>query len=353
VYAIHELQNGDLLIGTKNGGAWYFNRSSFKASSISIPYSPVADIKVYHFTPINEKTFLMCSSKGIWELQIDGKQTLVQRPKKYHELKQFAGTPVTDLLFANDSIAYIAGFTDGFFRWNYKRGTLKQYKKDENAGHKGPVSDELLNIVPAKDENVVICTKYGFSIYYPGPDSFLNVLPGKKYPNELPARNIKDAYDDGTNIWLATFGGGVQKYNKRTRLFSGYTVREGLPNNSVYAVVPDDKGNIWVPTNNGLAVLHVQTGGIKIFTTDDGLPDNEFNAYASYRAGSGSIFFSTLNGIVNTKPELIIDNPYPPKIALTYLQAYGKEKDSVFNIYNTSELQYLPVSIRYISSLLL
>jgi signal transduction histidine kinase/ligand-binding sensor domain-containing protein len=338
VYAIHELKNRDLLIGTKNGGAWYFKTNSFKATSIQIPYSPARDIKVYHFTPISEKTFLMCSSKGIWELQIDQEQTLVQQPKKYPELRQFAGLPITDVVFANDSIAYIAGFTDGFFKWNYKKGSLRQYKKDKNVTNKGPVANELLNIVEAKDNNLVLCTKSGFSIYYPGSDSFLNVLPGTKYPYELPGRNIKDAYDDGTDIWLATFGAGVQKYNKQTHLFSGYTIKEGLPNNSVYAVIPDNKGNIWLPTNNGLAVLNIRTRNIKTFTTDDGLPDNEFNAYASYRAASGNIFFSTLNGIVNARPELIADNPYPPKIALTYLEAYSKEKDSVFNIYNTSEV---------------
>ncbi|HEX8676971.1 MAG TPA: two-component regulator propeller domain-containing protein, partial [Segetibacter sp.] len=333
VYAIHQLRNGNLLLGTKSGTAWYFNTRSLKATSIKIPYQPARDIKVYHFTRINEQTFLMCSSKGIWELQINGSGGVVGKPKKYPELKQLAEIAVTDLVFANDSIAYIASYTDGFYKWNCKKGVFKKYGEDKNANGKGPVHHNLLNIVPADHKNLILCTKSGFSLYYPDSDSFFNVSPGKKYPYELPVGNIKDAYDDGTNIWLATFGAGVQKYNKRTRLFSGYTVKDGLPDNSVYAVIPDDKGNLWLPTNNGLAVLQIQTGSIKIFTTEDGLPHNEFNAYASYRDSSGNIFFSTLNGIVNTKPELIIDNPYPPKIVLTYLEASSKETDSVFNVH--------------------
>lgn len=41
----------------------------------------------------------MCTSKGIWELQIDHKQTLVDQPKKYPELKQLADIPITDLVY--------------------------------------------------------------------------------------------------------------------------------------------------------------------------------------------------------------------------------------------------------------
>ncbi len=52
-----------------------------------------------------------------------------------------------------------------------------------------------------------------------------------------------------------------------------YTVRDGLPSNTVYSVCKDSKGFMWIATDKGIA----RYNGIKFetFTTANGLPDNE------------------------------------------------------------------------------
>ncbi|MBS1686145.1 MAG: histidine kinase [Bacteroidetes bacterium] len=52
-----------------------------------------------------------------------------------------------------------------------------------------------------------------------------------------------------------------------------YTVRDGLPSSVTYAMAQDDRGYIWIGTEAGL----VRFDGLqfKVFTTQDGLPDNE------------------------------------------------------------------------------
>jgi hypothetical protein len=52
-----------------------------------------------------------------------------------------------------------------------------------------------------------------------------------------------------------------------------YTVKEGLPSNSVYRTILDDRGFLWVATENGIARFDGKK--FESYTTVDGLTDNE------------------------------------------------------------------------------
>ncbi len=52
-----------------------------------------------------------------------------------------------------------------------------------------------------------------------------------------------------------------------------YTVRDGLPSSTVYAITQDGKGFMWIGTEAGLA--RFDGAHFQIYTTQDGLPDNE------------------------------------------------------------------------------
>ncbi|MBA2762386.1 MAG: hypothetical protein H0U39_10600, partial [Segetibacter sp.] len=159
------------------------------------------------------------------------------------------------------------------------------------------------------------------------------------------------AYDDGKYIWVTTYGAGVQKFDKVKHTFTGITTKEGLPNDAVYSVIPDDNGKMWIATNNGLAAYNLQTKAIQIFTTQDGLPENEFNGYSGYRSNSGKIFYSTLNGVISINRRIDVSNPYSPNIVFTHFEANHAKKDSIFNCYNTSAIELPPgfnsINIRF------
>jgi signal transduction histidine kinase/streptogramin lyase len=53
------------------------------------------------------------------------------------------------------------------------------------------------------------------------------------------------------NLWIATQGGGVSKFNGLT--FQNYTVRDGLLSNYVRKLTTDDYGNVWVATAAGIS----------------------------------------------------------------------------------------------------
>lgn len=57
--------------------------------------------------------------------------------------------------------------------------------------------------------------------------------------------------DKDGNIWFGTTGEGVYRYNGKE--FIQYTENDGLSNNKVWCILEDKSGNIWFGTDNGLS----------------------------------------------------------------------------------------------------
>ncbi|GAB4207049.1 MAG: hypothetical protein Fur0023_17520 [Bacteroidia bacterium] len=71
----------------------------------------------------------------------------------------------------------------------------------------------------------------------------------------------------------------------------------GLPDNLIYGVVEDNKGNIWVSHNKGLSCINLNNGKITNYNNKEGLLSNEFNTGAYYRDKKGNIYFGNVNGV--------------------------------------------------------
>lgn len=109
---------------------------------------------------------------------------------------------------------------------------------------------------------------------------------------------------EGTNgdLWIATLGTGVCRYNPVTGEKIFYTTSTGLSNNTTYSILRDPEGNMWVSTNKGLSVINPVTGLIRSFGENDGQPIREFNSDASLITGEGKFLFGGVGGAVEFDP---------------------------------------------------
>jgi ligand-binding sensor domain-containing protein len=57
--------------------------------------------------------------------------------------------------------------------------------------------------------------------------------------------------DSDGNIWLGTYGAGVNKYNEKS--FEIYTDRQGLLGAIVSDIIEDRNGNLWFAQNSGVS----------------------------------------------------------------------------------------------------
>jgi len=120
--------------------------------------------------------------------------------------------------------------------------------------------------------------------------------------------------DSKGSLWVATLGGGVNRFHEETGVFTHLTTNEGLPSNAVYGLL-EAEGRLWMSTNNGLASYDLTSGEVRAYSTSDGLQDNEFNSGAYYRSSSGELFFGGISGFSTFYPaDLESAVPPPPMV---------------------------------------
>ena len=150
--------------------------------------------------------------------------------------------------------------------------------------------------------------------------------PEKK--NSLDNNFIKSICPDPNEpdniLWLGTAGGGLNRFNMEEGTFSYFTEKDGLPNNVVYGILPDEKGNLWLSTNKGLSKFNPQDSIFRNYDVNDGLQSNEFNTGAYFRSKDGELFFGGIKGLNYFYPDKIIDNPNIPRVVLTNIKLGDK-----------------------------
>ncbi len=145
-------------------------------------------------------------------------------------------------------------------------------------------------------------------------------------PSSLSNDDISTIYlaEEG-EIWIGTFGGGINQFDLSSGTFSVINKTSGLPSNVVLTIKEDDMNNIWVGTGNGLCSIS-PNGAIRVFDKDDGLQDLEFTKGASYVSKDGELFFGGINGFNRFYPKEILRNDRIPPVVVTDFKLLGTDE---------------------------
>ena len=152
----------------------------------------------------------------------------------------------------------------------------------------------------------------------------------------LPDVHLSSVHEnpDGS-LWVATLGHGLFRFDGRRAV--RYTSAEGLFDDTVFQIVADTRGWLWMTSNRGLfrsplAGLEALVAGqraqvtSRVYGEADGLPTSEFNGGASpaaVRAADGSVWFGSVRGAIRVDPALVPDAPTAPDVFLETLLVDG------------------------------
>ena len=120
----------------------------------------------------------------------------------------------------------------------------------------------------------------------------------------LPYDNIYHFYEDAEGVfWLATGGGGLISWDRKSGLSRQFSRKSGLPNNTIYAVYEDNQKHLWLPSDYGIIQFDKTRGNVRrIYLPEDGITYTEFNRISHYRARDSTLYFGSLYGITTFKP---------------------------------------------------
>jgi signal transduction histidine kinase/CheY-like chemotaxis protein/class 3 adenylate cyclase/ligand-binding sensor domain-containing protein len=173
----------------------------------------------------------------------------------------------------------------------------------------------------------------------------------KEHINEqdgLPNNSLLYLYIDADNIyWIASRGGGLIRWDKTKNIFKSYTVNEGLSHNIIYAVLEDDFGFFWIPSDLGLMRFEKATGICRTFLQPEGIPHEEFNRSSYFKDHNGNFYFGTLNGFIVFNPKDLLNvNTVSLPVRLTKFEAInektGVSKDFTYEAATSQDITLSP-----------
>jgi len=133
----------------------------------------------------------------------------------------------------------------------------------------------------------------------------------KVYDNPYAQANewqpfLKSFIDSAGQIWLSVTSNGIIVLDRDTyevvSVFNNKT--HGIDNN-VYGLIPDEDGDIWFSSHNGVYVVDTETKVLRHFDDFDGLVGNEFNLGAALKLDNGHIAFGSTAGVSIIEPSLL------------------------------------------------
>jgi len=135
-------------------------------------------------------------------------------------------------------------------------------------------------------------------------------------------------------FYLGTEKGQILILDTELNLLEILDQNQGLSNERIYTIEFDDQNNIWCGTEMGLCYIKFDFSRIVNFTTEEGLPDNDFNYESSAKSPDGLLYFGTQNGIVEFNPEEIISNLKEGDFEIILAEISKKKNPSQFEVYN-------------------
>ncbi|MGE4585969.1 MAG: two-component regulator propeller domain-containing protein, partial [Mangrovibacterium sp.] len=181
--------------------------------------------------------------------------------------------------------------------------------------------------------NMWIGTANGLSFlpadYVPAPGKKFSSCVRSDTPGSLSNNDIISiAQDSKDNIWICTYGGGLNRLSPESReppfAFFPFTDKEGLPGNLVLGVVEDLRNNLWISTDFGLSKFRPEDQSVENFYEADGLPENSFSESSGILTPCGKVVFGDLSGMIWFEPDSIRKSHKPVPVVLTDLLVSGQ-----------------------------
>jgi signal transduction histidine kinase/CheY-like chemotaxis protein/streptogramin lyase len=150
-----------------------------------------------------------------------------------------------------------------------------------------------------KDGNIAVATTSGLWIVDPFKQ-LSTLIDGSTGLSDHRITSVIESRDG--RIWIGTFLGGIQIYNRQTGEVQIVDQDRGLSNNAVAAMLEDNEGDIWVSTYRGITILSVEGQVIARIFKEDGLADNEGNRWSAYKITDGRLCFGSIAGVTIIDP---------------------------------------------------
>ncbi|WNJ20639.1 two-component regulator propeller domain-containing protein [Pontibacter sp. G13] len=212
--------------------------------------------------------------------------------------------------------------------WIGTRGGLFQYDYDQDtlmpAWPKIFGKRFIQDIGQDRSGDLWFCTLgRGLYRYVQSQDTMI-LYQKSAYPG-LKTNMLLSFFEDSRGqIWLGTSRGGAVVFDPQQEEFTTYGVEEGLTDNNVHQIQEDKQGRIWLSTNRGLFIYSPDLDRFSSANMSYSLPSHQFNLRSSLSLDDGTLMFGTVNGLCYFHPDSISLAQSEPNLHFTGLRLFSE-----------------------------
>lgn len=323
VTSFAEDKNGNVYVGTRRQGLSLFDRKTKLFQHFTLQSKRInADNRLAIVAlEMSRKNWLMIGTLS------DGLFVFDPVSGKYHQLMQ--GTNAEDLnsnaVFCIKELRngnkWVGTNGEGINVLNGENKVIVRYTPNPKAGNDVPlpINGYIRDIEEDRDGNIWIATHGGGIAVYNTTSRKFTIYNTTN--SKLPIDKVQSLLEDSRgNIWAGTFGGGLSLFNKNTNQFTTFSEKDGLQNSTVYKILEDKAGLIWVSTNKGISSIDATTKEINNYNYHNGVQNNSFVHGSGLRLSNGALFFGGFEGFNYFNPEYLKKNKNIPPVLITDLR---------------------------------
>jgi signal transduction histidine kinase len=104
-------------------------------------------------------------------------------------------------------------------------------------------------------------------------------------------------------------------------------VSGGLSDNTIYGILEDDDGRLYLSTHRGVNIVDISRGvpSVRRLRHSDGLASDECNQGAAFKDSGGRLWFGTIRGVSCYDPSRDPPNPAPPQVHFTRIRLFDDD----------------------------
>ncbi|RYY46663.1 MAG: GAF domain-containing protein, partial [Chitinophagaceae bacterium] len=235
---------------------------------------------------------------------------------------------------------WIAHETKGLMKIDAVSGEISRFKAFKGAD--GTFRKRVLCMLLDK-EKIWVGTAYaGLQMFDKATGTYSeSYLADEKNHRSISNNTVTGIIAFNEDTLIVATQSGINIFDKRRRIFTNISSKDGLPNNLTQALVLDDKKNLWAAFAGGLSKIDVNTGRIINYDENDGIINNQFN-HRFLKLSDGRLAIGASKSFLVFDPARVARAAAAPIVTITGFKVFGKPVmvDSFINNNKPIELSH-------------
>lgn len=363
ITAIVKSSDGTLWIGTSNGlyGSYKSgNKTYFRK------LNQFNDIHIWSLAAGKDnEIFIGTYGSGLFSFNISS-NALKQIKLENQRLRSQSINFVKSLLYS-EGYLYIGFWGLGLAQLNTLTGELKIFQNIADSNPNSISHNDIWVLFKDSKNRLWVGTYGGGLNLHEDSESekFLFWIAEENKTNTLSSNNINSITESGklknvndkVVLWIGTNNGlnriTVANGNNASNGINlnidvvGYTIQDGLSNNTINTIVEDENGNLWLGTGSGITFFDVEKEEFINFSKADGIIGGSINICSALRLENNLMLFGSSDGINYFDADDIKLSDFIPPVVFTDFQIFNESVGFDKLLINYSDLSTNKINLSY------